>query len=159
MAEKLSTEQFRSLQAQIASGPADQVITLPGTGSMRVRRSPEPGVSLSVESLETHEGFSSTNWDPTESRPGGYPADVPFLPRTATMVMTKPGSTTLQWFKAMPDHDAVIVREMTAAGWVEAPLTDPTMPGMTIRPFRRGDRQRILIRGGEFLSLLDTRAE
>ena len=140
-------------------GPTDQVVTVPTGESLRVRRAPSPGVALIIESLETHEGFSSTSWEPAGHRPSGYPEHLPFLPGTHTMVLARPGSTTLTWGKAASGHDTVLVGELVADGWVETVLLHPTMPGVTIRPFRREDRQRILIRGGEFLSLLDTRAE
>ncbi|MEP6744871.1 MAG: hypothetical protein ABJB33_05200, partial [Gemmatimonadota bacterium] len=68
-------------------------------------------------------------------------------------------STNLHWYRATPEEAAVMAAELEAAGWSETSMPHASMPGMSIRPFRRGDRQRVLILGGSFLSLLDTRAE
>ena len=53
----------------------------------------------------------------------------------------------------------VLARGLADEGWVETTLPDSSMPGMSIRPFRMGGRQRVLIHDGRLLSLLDTRAE
>ena len=104
-----------------------------------------------------------TGWcmpsSPSAVRPKDYPADLPFLAdQTATMVSVR-GSTTLEWDGAPPRVAEVLARTLANEGWVETTLPDSSMPGMRIRPFRMGGRQRVLIYDGRLLSLLDTRAE
>lgn len=150
---------LRELQERIKSGPDDQVIDLPEGGQMRFRRAPEPGVLARVESLETHDQVVCTSWAPSDTRPAGYPAHLPFLEARAAAYSSVNGNGNLQWFQAVPADAEKVARALAEEGWVETTLPNPSMPGMVIRPFRRGDRQRIVLLGGTMLSLLETRAE
>ena len=112
-----------------------------------------------LESLETHDGITTTSWASSARRPSGYPADLPFVAEHAATLLAVRGSTTIEWESLAPRAVEALARELVDAGWVETTLPDPSMPGMTIRPFRRGERQRVLIHDGRLLSLLETRTE
>ena len=144
---------------KIATGPADQIITGPGGEQMRLRRSPEPGVSAIVESLETHGPVQCITWEPAAVPPNGYPADLPFLADRVVMFSSVNGNRQLQWYQAEPQDADQIAAGLRDGDWSETTLPMASMPGMFIRPFRRGDRQRIIVSAGSFLSMVDTRAE
>ena len=112
-----------------------------------------------IEGLETHDEVATVTWPALGAVPAGWPEGIPFLAdRPATMLSVR-GSRTFEW-DAIPEGEAeVVARRMVDDGWVETTLPDVSMPGMRIRPFRRGDRQRVLIHDGRMLSLLETRAE
>ena len=112
-----------------------------------------------IEALETHNGVTTTTWAASPVRPREYPADLPFLADQPATLLSVRGSITLEWGGAPPRAAEVLARTLAAEGWVETTLPDPSMPGMSIRPFRLGLRQRVLIHDGRLLSLLDTRAE
>ena len=112
-----------------------------------------------IEALETHDGVTTTTWAPSTVRPRDYPVDLPFLPDHPATMLSVRGSTTLEWGGAPPHLAEVLARTLANEGWVETTLPDSSMPGMRIRPFRMGRRQRVLIHDGRLLSLLDTRAE
>ena len=147
------------VKEQLASGPAEQVVTGPGGEQVRFRRSPEPGVAAIVESLETHGAVHCITWDPALSAPKGYPEDLPFLAQRAVTYSSVNGNRQLQWYQAGPSDAAQLAADLTGHEWSETTLPMASMPGMFIRPFRRGDRQRIIVSAGAFLSLVDTRAE
>jgi hypothetical protein len=126
---------------------------------MRVQRSPEPGVIARIEALETHDDVRAVSWTPTDGRPVGYPEDLPFLPGQHVSLTVSNGNRNLQWHAAATDSAEAVCRHLVADGWVELAIPSPSMPGMFIRPFRRGDRQRIVLGGGPTFSLLETRAE
>jgi hypothetical protein len=111
-----------------------------------------------IEALETHAEVSAATWEATPRRPEGYPAEIPFLADCVATMLTVRGSTTMEWDGIAPRSVEALARELVDSGWVETTLPDSSMPGMTIRPFRRGERQRVLIHDGRLLSLLDTRA-
>ncbi|HET7042841.1 MAG TPA: hypothetical protein VFI13_12525 [Gemmatimonadales bacterium] len=148
-----------SIQQQMATGPADQVVTTPDGTRMRVRRAPGPGVVATVESLETHAPVSAVIWEPAETPPAGYPAGLPFLPGRATTYSSTNGNENLQWHQVTAEEAERVAAELRRDGWAETTLPDASMPGVRIRPFLREARQRILIQGGGALSLLETRAE
>lgn len=150
---------LEGLRAQIANGPADQVITTPSGDRMRVRRAPEPGVAAIIESLETHDKVVSISWDPCATPPAGYPADLPFLAGRYACLSSAGESRNLQWYGATPADADLLAGLLLGDGWTETTLPAPSMPGMIIRPFRRGDRQRVVILGGTMASLVETRAE
>ena len=112
-----------------------------------------------VESLETHAGVSSKEWSGAPTRPADYPADLPFIADHPFTILAVNGSTTVEWDGIGQRMVEVIARQMVTAGWVETTLPNASLPGMAIRPFRLGARQRVLIHDGRFLTLLDTRAE
>ncbi len=112
-----------------------------------------------IEALETHDGVTTTTWAPSANRPKEYPADLPFLADHPVTMRSVRGSTTLEWKGVPPRVAEVLARTLANEGWVETTLPDSSMPGMSIRPFRLGQRQRVLIHDGRLLSLLDTRAE
>lgn len=112
-----------------------------------------------IEALETHDGVSTLTWAPSVVRPRDYPADLPFLADQAATMLAVRGSTTVEWDGVPARSVELLARALVDAGWVETTLPDPSLPGMWIRPFRLGGRQRILIHDGRLLSLLDTRAE
>ncbi|MEO6068117.1 MAG: hypothetical protein ABIQ41_09080 [Gemmatimonadales bacterium] len=112
-----------------------------------------------IEALETHDGIATTAWAPSTRRPAGYPADLPFVAERAATLLAVRGSTTIEWDSLPPRAVETLARELVDAGWVETTLPDSSMPGMTIRPFRRDVRQRVLTHDGRLLSLLETRAE
>jgi hypothetical protein len=150
---------MEQLQQQIATGPADQVIARPGGERLRMRRAPEPGVLAIVDSLETHDPVRCITWEPAASPPREYPSDLPFLAHRVAMFSSTNGNRQLQWYQAVAQDADQIATELREGGWTETTLPMSSMPGMTIRPFRRGDRQRVLISSGSTLSLVDTRAE
>ncbi len=112
-----------------------------------------------IEALETHNEVTTTIWAPSAVRPKDYPADLPFLADQTATRLTVRGSTTLEWDGVPPRLAEVLAQALADEGWVETTLPDPSMPGMSIRPFRMGRRQRVLVHDGRLLSLLDTRAE
>jgi hypothetical protein len=112
-----------------------------------------------IEALETHAEIGTLTWEASATRPDGYPADLPFLADLPVTMLSVRGSTTLEWEGVPPRTAETIARNLVDAGWVETTLPDSSMPGMSIRPFRLGERQRVLIHDGRLLSLLDTRAE
>ena len=112
-----------------------------------------------IEALETHDGVATTTWAAAPSRPRDYPTDLPFLADLPATMLSVRGSTTLEWDGVPPRIAEVVARALVDQGWVETTLPDSSMPGMSIRPFRMGARQRVLIHDGRLLSLLDTRAE
>ena len=112
-----------------------------------------------IEALETHDGVTTTTWAPSPVRPRDFPADLPFLADRAVTMLSVRGSTTLEWDGVQLRVAEVVARTLVDDGWVETTLPDSSMPGMSIRPFRMGARQRVLIHDGRLLSLLDTRAE
>lgn len=112
-----------------------------------------------IEALETHAGVASREWTATEIRPSDYPADLPFIADHPFTILTVNGSTTVEWDGIGQRMVEVIARQMVHAGWVETTLPNASVPGMSIRPFRHGARQRVLIHDGRLLTLLDTRAE
>jgi hypothetical protein len=75
------------------------------------------------------------------------------------MMLRVRGSTTLEWDGIPTAAVETVARQMADDGWVETTLPDASFPGMQIRPFRRADRQRVLIHDGRMMSLLETRAE
>ena len=150
---------LKELQERIKSGPDDQVVDVPGGGQVRVRRAPEPGVIARVESLETHDQVVCTSWAPADTPPVGYPAHLPFLSERAVTYSSVNGNGTLQWHQASPADAERIARALIADGWVETTLPNPSMPGRVVRTFRRGVRQRILLLGGAWRSVLQSRAE
>ena len=154
-----SAELLRTLKEKVASGPADQVITTPDGGQLRIRKAPEPGIAMIAEPVGAAEGIGSIAWEPSPTRPPRYPDDLPFLPGRSVVLSRMPNGMNLQWHQTTGDDLAGIVSELTADGWTETTLPTPTMPGMTIRPFRRGDRQRIIVGGADLLSLVDTPAK
>lgn len=147
------------LSERIKTGPDDQVIDTPDGGQLRVRRAPEPGISLIVEPLGAAAGHDSLTFEPAAVRHARFPKDLPFLAGRSAMLTTMPKGLQLQWFKVSDTDMASVVGDLVGAGWTETMLPTPTMPGMMIRPFRRGDRQRVLILGGDLLGLIDTPAE
>ena len=112
-----------------------------------------------IEALETHDGVATTTWAPSPVRPSDYPSDLPFLADLPATMLAVRGSTTLEWDGVPPRMAEVVARSLANDGWIETTLPDSSMPGMSIRPFRMGTRQRVLIHDGRLLSLLDTRAE
>ena len=150
---------LEGIRHQIANGPADQVITTPSGDRMRVRRSPEPGVAAIIESLETHDKVVSTSWDACPTPPRGYPEDIPFFAGRPACLSAAGGNRNLQWYGATAADADRLALALLGTGWTETTLPAPSMPGMVIRPFRRGDRQRVVILGGTMLSLVDTPAE
>ena len=150
---------LEGLRAQIANGPADQVITTPSGDRMRVRRAPEPGVAAIIESLETHDKVVSTSWDPSPTPPQGYPEDIPFFAGRHACLSAAGGNRNLQWYGVGATDADRLALALLGAGWTETTLPASSMPGMVIRPFRRGDRQRVVILGGTMASLVETRAE
>ena len=112
-----------------------------------------------IEALETHAGIAAAIWPAAATRPAGYPRDLNFLADCEVTVLVVRGSTTLEWDGVGSRSVETLARELVDAGWVETTIPDSSMPGMAIRPFRRGDRQRVLIHDGRLLSLLDTQAE
>lgn len=147
------------VKEQLASGSADQVITGPEGEQLRVRRSPEPGVAAIVESLETHGAVQCITWERAPRAPKGYPEDLPFLSDRMVAFSAVNGNRQLQWYQAEPQDAERLAGELKAGEWIETTLPMASMPGMFIRPFRRGERQRIIVSAGAFLSLVDTRAE
>jgi hypothetical protein len=154
-----SAELLRILKEKVESGPADQVIQTPEGGELRIRKAPEPGISMIIEPVGAAPGVGSIAWDPASTRPPRYPDDLPFLPGRAVVLSRMPNGVTLQWHQTTKDDLTRIATELATDGWTETTLPTPTMPGMTIRPFRRGDRQRVIVGGGEVLSLIDTAAK
>ncbi len=150
---------MRVIQDAIGNGEKDQVVNFPDGASMRVQRAPEPGVLARIEALETHDDVRAISWAPAGERPAGYPDDLPFLPGQHVAMTLSNGNRNLQWHAAATDSAESVCRTLLAEGWAETTLPAPSMPGMFIRPFRRGDRQRIVLGGGPMLSLLETRAE
>lgn len=112
-----------------------------------------------TESLETHGSVQCTSWEGAAVPPTGYPADLPFLVDRVVMFSSVNGNRQLQWYQAEPQDADRLAAELQDGGWSETTLPMASMPGMFIRPFRRGDRQRIIVSAGAFLSLVDTRAE
>jgi hypothetical protein len=112
-----------------------------------------------IEALETHAEIRTTTWEGSAVRPADYPHDLPFLADQAATMLSVRGSTTLEWIGVPPRTAEAVARSLVDAGWVETTLPDSSMPGMSIRPFRLGERQRVLIHDGRLLSLLDTRTE
>lgn len=112
-----------------------------------------------IEALETHDGIATIVWRPLALRPDAYPTDLPFVADHPAAMHSVRGSTTLEWDGLPARRIEALARDLIDAGWVETTLPDSSMPGMTIRPFRRAGRQRVLIHDGRLLSLLDTRAE
>lgn len=151
-----AAELLRTLKEKVASGPDDQVITTPDGGLLRIRKAPEPGIAMIAEPVGAAEGIGSIAWEPSATRPPRYPDDLPFLPGRSVLLSRMATGASLQWHQAAGDDLARLATELAASGWTETTLPTPTMPGMTIRPFRRGDRQRVLVGGGELLSLIDT---
>ena len=151
--------QLEQMQQQISTRPADQVITGPGGEKLRMRRAPEPGVLAIVDSLETHDPVRCITWEPAASPPREYPSDLPFLAHRVAALSSTNGNRQLQWYSAEPQDADQVATELREGGWAETTLPMTSMPGMSIRPFRRGDRQRILLAAGPQLSLVDTRAE
>jgi hypothetical protein len=154
-----SAELLRILKEKVASGPADQIITTPEGGELRIRKAPEPGISMIIEPVGAAPGVGSIAWDPTPTRPPRYPDDFPFIAGRAVVLSRMPNGVTLQWHQTSKEDLAQVASELTTDGWAETTLPTPTMPGMTIRPFLRGDRQRVIVGGGEVLSLIDTAAK
>src|SRR5258705_13899870 len=95
-----------------------------------------------IEALETHAEISTTSWDGSAVSPAGYPPDLPFLADQAATMLSVRGSTTLEWVGAPPRTVETVARSLVDSGWVETTLPDSSMPGMIIRPFRLGQRQR-----------------
>lgn len=126
---------------------------------MGVQRAAEPGVVARIESLETHDDVRAFSWDGGPERPAGYPEDLPYLPGLPVALTLSNGNRNLQWGAVAMSHAESICAELLAEGWVETTLPSSSMPGMFIRPFRRGVRQRVVLGGGPVLSLLETRAE
>jgi hypothetical protein len=151
-----SAELLRTLKEKVASGPDDQVITTPDGGQLRIRKAPEPGIAMIAEPVGAAEGIGSIAWEPAATRPPRYPDDLPFLPGRSVVLSRMPNGVSLQWHQTAGDDLARIATELLASGWAETTLPTPTMPGMTIRPFRRDDRQRVIVGGGDLLSLIDT---
>lgn len=147
------------VQEQLISGPADQVVAGPGGGQVRFRRAPEPGVAAIVESLETHQPVRCITWERAATPPTGYPDDLPFLAGRGVTYSVVNGNRQLQWYQAEPADAEELASDLRRHAWSETTLPMASMPGMFIRPFRRGDRQRIIVSAGAFLSLVDTRAE
>ena len=112
-----------------------------------------------VEALETHAGVSTHGWQGLATRPAEYPAEFPFVADHPFTILTVNGSTTIEWDGIGQRMVEVLARQMVHAGWIETALPNASMPGMMIRPFRLGTRQRVLIHDGRLLTLLDTRTE
>jgi hypothetical protein len=151
-----SVELLRVLKEKLASGGDDQVIDVPEGGQLRVRKAPEPGISMIVEPVGVAAGIGSIAWDPSATRPARYPDAFPFLPGRPAVLSTMPQGASIQWHQTTAEDLSRLAAELVTDGWTETTLPTPTMPGMTIRPFRRGDRQRIIVGGGDLLSLIDT---
>jgi|SRR5688572_13273253 hypothetical protein len=147
------------LSEKLKTGPDDQIIETPDGGRLRVQRAPEPGVTLVVEPLGAGAGLHSISWEAAATRPPRYPDDVPFVAGRVAMLTMMPKGFHLQVFKSSEGDLHALVAELVGSGWTETVLPTPTMPGMSIRPFRRGDRQRILVLGGDLLGLIDTPTE
>ena len=126
---------------------------------MRVQRAPEPGVIARIEALETHDDVRAFSWAGSAERPAGYPEDLPFLPGHPVALTLSNGNRNLQWGASATPHAESLCATLLADGWAETTLPSSSMPGMFIRPFRRGARQRVVLGGGPILSLLETRAE
>lgn len=112
-----------------------------------------------IEALETHAGVVSHEWTGAATRPADYPAEFPFIPDHPFTILTVNGSTTIEWDGVAQRMVETIARQMVTAGWIETTLPNASVPGMTIRPFRREGRQRVLIHDGRLLTLLETRTE
>lgn len=112
-----------------------------------------------IEALETHDGVATTTWPAAASRPARWPAGLPFLADRCATILAVRDSVTLEWEGIPQDAVEMVARQMADEGWIETTLPDSSMPGMRIRPFRRAERQRVLIHDGRMLSLLETRAE
>ncbi len=112
-----------------------------------------------IEGLETHDEVATVCWPAAPRCPAGWPEGLPFLADRPATMLTVRGSRTMEWDAVPPREAETVARQMVDDGWVETTLPDASMPGMTIRPFRRAERQRVLIHDGRMLSLLETRAE
>ncbi|HEU4569394.1 MAG TPA: hypothetical protein VFS07_02355 [Gemmatimonadales bacterium] len=112
-----------------------------------------------VEALETHAGVTDQAWAATPTRPAEYPAELPFLPDHSFSLLRVAESTTVEWDGISPRAVETIARQLADARWVETTLPNASMPGMTIRIFRRDARQRVLVHDGRLLTLLDTGVE
>jgi len=147
---------IEAMKEELAAGGDDTIVTGPNGVQMRVRKNPEPGVSLSVSGIGPNDATLAKTWEPSAHRPAGYPDDLPHLAGRVVMVTWMPNGMQLQWPGPMGDAMELLSNALNTDGWRETTLPTPTMPGMTIRPFRRGDRQRVVVGGGEILALVDT---
>lgn len=151
-----SAAALKVLAEKIKSGPDDQVIEMPDGGKLRVRRSPVPGISLTVEPVGSTVGPTTITWEPASARPELFPDDIPFIPGRMATLSHMPNGWHLQWFKASAGDLDAVGGELARGGWKETTIPSPTLPGMTIRPFVLADRQRVLVLGGDLLGLIDT---
>ena len=154
-----SRAMMQVIQGAVESGVKDQVVDFPDGTSMWMQRAPEPGVLARIEALETHDDIRAVSWAAATERPAEYPADLPFIPGLPVSLTVSNGNRNLQWYSAPQGSAESVCERLVADGWAETTIPSPSMPGMFIRPFRRGDRQRIVLGGGPILSLLETRAE
>lgn len=149
---------LEAMKAQLDAGSDDAIVNGPNGEQLRVRRNPEPGVSLTVGGPGPNDALLAKGWDPAPQRPSSYPDDLPYLTDRAVVLTWMPKGVNLQWHNAGPADPHTLASALAAEGWQETGLPMASMPGMTIRPFRRGDRQRIVMSAGQLLTLLDTPA-
>ena len=112
-----------------------------------------------IEALETHAGVSARSWKATQLRPDQYPHELPFLAGHPAAILAVGGSTTVEWEGVAGPLVERMARDLVIDGWEETTLPERSIPGMLIRIFRRGDRQRVVLYNAGRLTLLDTRAE
>jgi len=112
-----------------------------------------------IEALETHAGVSARSWPAAPIRPERYPPELPFLAEHEAAILAVGGSTTVEWEDVKVAVAEGMARGLVVEGWNETTLPERSIPGMVIRIFRRGDRQRVVLHNEGRLTLLDTRAE
>jgi hypothetical protein len=160
--QKAFFERMRETIERMHSGETDSAeLELPDGGTMRMTRDPETSGAFTMVAGDGGFELRSVTFEAGESRPDGYPEDLPFLPGATVglQTITGPDVRTLQWFK-LDDADGAFERirgELEEDGWEGGePGQVSTLYGRTTSvDYKRGDRIRSLLftRGEEFSML------
>ncbi len=140
-----------AMKAAIESGDDEVSVTTPDGTPMRIIKSPEPGVRARIEATSGDSGsVVSILWEPADTRPPGYPEDLPFIPNvpgsTSTITGQKRSRTQVQWF-GIEDLDAAVERlvaESLADGWEHTRIQPSTPAPTRMITLERGSEGRTI---------------
>jgi len=144
----------RELERMRSEGAQEATIPLPGGAFMKVQRVPGTVAGARIDA----DGMSARTYDPSETRPEDYPADMPFVPGVAVVVQQVPDEVRVLLFFKAPDPEALcsaIVQQLGEEGWTQTERVDVPMIAGSVTSFQRDARVRELVAAAPMVTLLE----
>jgi len=143
------------LRVAMESDSGSAELKLPDGTGLHVVQRPEPGARLRIEPTPAMSDLGMTMWEPADSRPPGYPVDLPFVPNAMVGVAERAGAGAFRslFYFHVPEPGVIrasLLEQCHTDGWQQAdgaPALPPGLPIEIIQLTRGGDSRTVMVAG------------